>query len=107
MSSLTKSQIKVLSVIYMATDCSNEVYDYATLHHAQAKIADGMPALVTSVDGCTPVDGDGFAKDSFREGRGFRLTKAGYEALTASDQARWPKTKRRFSGIASSKGEPR
>lgn len=100
MKKLTKSQIKVLSVIYMATDCSNEVYDYAHLHHMQAKIADSMPALVTSINGCVPVDGDGFSKDNYTEGRGFRLTQAGYEALTESNQEMWPRTKRRFANTA-------
>lgn len=95
---LAKSQIKVLSAIYMATDCSNEVFDYAILHHRQERIADALPLLVTSAVGCVPVDGDGFAKASYRESRGFRLTQAGYEALTAIDPARWPAASRRFAG---------
>lgn len=94
---LTKSQIKVLGVIYGATDCSNEVYDWATLHHTQAKIADAMPGLVKSIDNCVQVDGDGFIGDVERWGRGFRLTASGYEALTAHDPERWPKRLRRFA----------
>lgn len=94
--SLTKSQLKVLGLIYMATDCSNEVYDYARLHHTQERIADAMPNLVTSIDGCVPVDGDGFTPDTYREGRGFRLTQAGYEALTAHDPEGYPPEQRRF-----------
>lgn len=96
MTRLTRSQAKVLGLIYMATDCSNEVYDWATLHHTQARIADAMPDLVTSIDNCVAVDGDGFVDDPERYGRGFRLTPKGYEALTASDPARWPADKRRF-----------
>lgn len=93
---LTKSQLKVLSVIYMATDCSNEVYDYATLHHTQRKIAEAMPELVCWHDGCVPVDGDGFSKSTYTEGRGYRLMSAGYEALTASAPERFPPNARRF-----------
>lgn len=95
MNTLTKSQAKVLGLIYMATDCSNEVYDWATLHHTQQRIADAMPDLVTSIDNCTAVDGDGFMVNPERIGRGFRLTQKGYEALTAHDPARWPADQRR------------
>jgi len=82
--------IKILSVIYGATDCSNGVYDYATLHWTQQKLAEENPGLVSWVDGCVPVDGDGFSKQTYREGRGYRLTNAGYEALTTFDVNRFP-----------------
>ena len=91
-----KSQIKVLHVIYMATDCSNEVYDYATLHPKQRPIAEAMPSLVEWIDGCVPVDGDGWAKATYTEGRGYRLRPAGYEALTAYDPDGYPPHRRRF-----------
>jgi len=94
---LTKSQLNVLGLIYLATDCSNEVYDWATLHHTQAKVADAMPELVSSIDDCVAVDGDGFMSDPERYGRGFRLTLKGYEALTASNPECWPSDKRRFA----------
>lgn len=94
---LSGSQIKVLVAIYHGTDCCNEVYDYATLHHAQHRIADSMPDLVTSIDGVVSVDGDGFVKQPERYGRGFRLTRAGYEALTAHDGDRFPPGYRRFA----------
>jgi hypothetical protein len=42
------------------------------------------------------VDDSGFIIDG-KEGRGFRLTLKGYEALTASDPARWPADARRFA----------
>lgn len=93
---LKPSQLKVLSVIYMATDCSNKVYDYATLHHTQRRIAEAMPEWVTWIDGCTPVDEDGFSPDTYTEGRGYRLTQLGYEALTASSPDRFPPNLRRF-----------
>lgn len=93
---MTRSQLKILSTVYMATDCSNEVYDYATLHHKQRPIAEAMPDLVTWIDGCVPVDGDGFTPNTYTEGRGYRLTNAGYQALTANNAARWPEDKRRF-----------
>lgn len=93
---MTKSQLKVLSIIYTATDCSNEVYDYATLHHTQRRIAEAIPEFVTWIDGCTPVDGNGFAPDTYTEGRGYRLTPKGYEALTESNQERYPLDARRF-----------
>ena len=96
---LTPSQAKVLGVIYIATDCSNEVYDYATLHHTQRKIAEAMPELVCWIDGCVPVDGDGHARDTYVEGRGYRLTRAGYEVLTALFPKRYPKHQRRFANI--------
>ena len=54
---LKPSQIKVLRAIYMATDCSNGVYDYATLHHTQEKVADSMRSLVKSKNGVLSVDG--------------------------------------------------
>lgn len=92
----TASQWKVLITIYMATDCSNEVYDYATLHPKQRPIAEFMPGFVTWTDGCVPVDGDGFSRDAYREGRGYRLTQKGYEALTAMDAERFPVNARRF-----------
>lgn len=95
------AQIKVLAAIYSCTDCSNGVFDYATLHWAQARIADGMEALVESCDGVVTVDGDGFAQYDSRGrekvGRGFRLTKKGYEVLTAHDPKSWPATERRFA----------
>ena len=94
---LTKSQLRVLGVIYMATDCSNEVYDWATLHHTQRKIAEKMPDLVCWIDGCVPVDGDGHAHDTYTEGRGYRLKLAGYEALTDSSPERYPEHARRFA----------
>lgn len=93
---LTASQAKVLGAIYMATDCSNEVYDYATLHWKQVMVARSTNGLVSSVDGCVPVDGDGFSRERYTEGVGFRLTNAGYEALTEYDAARWPADRRRF-----------
>jgi len=93
---LSKSQIKVLVAVYHGTDCCNEVYDYATLHHTQQRIADTMPDLVTSVDGVVSVDGDGFVKTPERYGRGFRLTLTGYEALTQYDGERFPPGYRRF-----------
>ena len=96
---LTQSQAKVLGVIYMATDCSNEVYDYATLHHTQRKIAEAMPELVCWIDGCVPVDGDGHARDTYVEGRGYRLTRAGYEALTEVEPEKYPASLRRFAAV--------
>lgn len=93
---LTASQRKVLGIIYLATDCSNEVYDYATLHHKQRPIAENMPDLVQWINGCTPVDGDGFAKQTYKEGRGYRLTCKGYEAMTQIDPDRYPPNLRRF-----------
>lgn len=86
----SKSQLKVLEAIYTATDCSNEVYDYATLHWTQERIAKGLGDLVLSIDGVVSVDGDGFVTDPERYGRGWRLTPKGYEALTAHDEAKWP-----------------
>lgn len=96
---MTPAQIKVLSVIYMATDCSNEVYDYATLHHKQRPIAEAMPDLVEWIDGVTPVDGDGLTPLTYTEGRGYRLRKAGYEALTAHDPEMYPAHLRRCFGV--------
>lgn len=93
---MTKSQLKVLSVIYSATDRSNEVYDYATLHHTQRRIAEAMPEHVTWIDGCTPVDGDGFASSTYTEGRGYRLSQLGYESLTAYNPDGFPPHLRRF-----------
>jgi hypothetical protein len=90
-----KSQLKVLQRIYQGTDCCNDVYDYAMLHYSQERIADAMPDLVCHMDGVQNVDGDGFAVGG--EGRGYRLTKAGYEALTASDPERYPESQRRFA----------
>lgn len=95
-SQLTKAQLKILGRIYADTDCSNGVYDYSRLHHKQRPIAESMPSLVTWVDGCISIDGDGFAMDGYREGRGYRLTQAGYEALTESNEARYPASDRRF-----------
>jgi len=93
---MSKSQLKVLTAIYAATDCSNGVYDYATLHHTQRRIAEAMPELVEWTDGCVPVDGDGFTPNTYTEGRGYRLTQLGYETLTASSPDRFPPNLRRF-----------
>jgi len=92
----TKAQLKVLMDIYMGTDCCNSVYDYATLHWKQQKIADQMPELVKWIDGVLAVDGDGFSKIPERYGRGFRLTPKGYEALTESNPTGFPPDLRRF-----------
>lgn len=94
---MKKSQIKVLGIIYMATDCSNEVYDWAMLHTTQKPIAEAMPDMVEWIDECTPVDGNGFAKETYTDGRGYRLRKAGYEALTAMWPERYPPNLRRFA----------
>lgn len=104
---MKKGPYKVLEIIYDATDCSNQVYDYATLHWKQRKLAEENPDLVSWVDGCVPVDGDGFSKQTYREGRGYRLTNSGYEALTKFDPEKFPagKEHRRFysAGAASRK----
>lgn len=93
-----KGPYRVLEIIYVATDCSNGVYDYATLHWTQRKVAESYPEFVSWIDGCTPVDGNGFVKQTYTEGRGYRLTNAGYAALTKYDSARFPagKEHRRF-----------
>ena len=96
-SRLTKSQRRVLERIYTSTYCCNEVYDYATLHHTQRRIAEAMPKFVEWIDGCTPVDGDGFAPDTYTEGRGYRLTELGYKALTKADPEQYPPENRRFA----------
>ncbi len=98
---LTKSQIKVLGVIYLATDCSNEVYDAATLHHTQVPIAKGMPGLVMNCGPHVAVDGDGFVGNTERWSDGYRLTQRGYEALTEVDPLRWPANLRRFQEVKS------
>jgi hypothetical protein len=107
MSEATKPQLKVLQAIYSVTDCSNGVYDYARLHWRQAKIADGMPSLVESIDGCMEVDGDGFRVDNRSDGRGYRLTNAGYEELTRHWPEAYPTDHRRFwtSGVNAKGGE--
>lgn len=92
----SKSQIKVLAAIYMATDCSNGVYDYATLRWNQERIAKGLGDLVLSIDGVVSVDGDGFVVVPERYGRGGRLTPKGYKALTASSESKYPAHLRRF-----------
>lgn len=97
---LTPSQLRVLGVIYMATDCSNEVYDWATLHHTQRRIAEAMPEQVCWIDGCVPVGGDGFTRDAYVEGRGYRLKLAGYEALTESAPDQYPEHARRFAQVS-------
>lgn len=98
---ITKAQSKVLNAIYMATDCSNEVYEWAMLHYKQRRIAEALPELVTWFDGCVPVDGDGFCKETYTEGRGYRLTLKGYEALTEySGEDAYPPNLRRFAYAA-------
>jgi len=92
----TKSQMKVLRLIYLATDCSNEVYDYASLHWTQRRIAEAMPTMVSWIEGCIPVDGDGHSPDTYTESRGYQLTNAGYEALTIHDKEAYPPRLRRF-----------
>jgi len=94
---LSRYQFKTLRTIYHATDCFNEVYDYATLHPKQRVVAEQqLRGLVTWIDGCTPVDGNGFAKQTYSEGRGYRLTNAGYEALTLHSPEMFPPSNRRF-----------
>jgi hypothetical protein len=99
-----KSQLKVLALIYRGTDCCNEVFDYTKLHWTQERIADSMPELVSSIDGVVTVDGDGFMLDPERCGRGFRLTLAGYEALTEHDPEGYPPHLRRFAAITGAPG---
>lgn len=94
---ISRGQLKVLRAIYLGTDCCNGVYDYATLHHTQERIADTMPRLVLSRGGVVAVDGDGFTKIPERYRRGFRLKKAGYKALTHSDPEAYPVHLRRFA----------
>lgn len=89
---LTRSEMRVMGSVYLSTDCRNEVYDYATLHHKQEPIAERLEAagLLTHVDNCVKVDGNGAIGQSWREGRGWRLTQLGYESLTHTDADRWP-----------------
>ena len=96
MSGLSQSQIKVLEKIYLTTDCSNGVWDYAKLHWTQARIADGMKGMVRTSK-CVMVDGDGFVGDTERWGVGYQLTRMGYEALTAHDTEAYPVRNRRFA----------
>jgi len=84
------SELKVLEAIYSVTDCSNGVYEYAKLHWTQARIADGMIGLVSTHDGVVSVDGDGRIEMPERYGTGYKLTHAGYRALTRSDPERFP-----------------
>lgn len=88
----TKPEIKVMAAIYSATDCSNTVYDWATLHYRQEQIAERLESrgLVHHCDGVVAVDGDGFIRMPERYGIGWRLTNAGYEALTTADPAAYP-----------------
>lgn len=104
---MTAAELKVLVAIYMATDCSNKVYDWARLHWKQERIADGMSDCVQSIDECVAVDEDGFTADPERYSRGFRLTHRGYEALTASDPQRYPQELRRFAAITATNQEKR
>jgi hypothetical protein len=94
-----RNELIVLSAVYSATDCCNEVYDYAKLHHRQTHIADEMVTrgLLVACDGVVSVDGDGFITEPERYGTGYRLTLAGYEALTAWQPDVYPVDKRRFS----------
>jgi hypothetical protein len=96
--SVTKREIKVLAAVYRGTDCCNEVYDYATLHYSQRMIADELKSrgLMTS-EVCLEADGDGFSKEPERWSDGYRLTTAGYEALTAHSPDGYPPSHRRFA----------
>jgi hypothetical protein len=107
MSEATKPQLKVLEAIYSITDCSNEVLDYACLRWRQAKIAEEMPLMVEFTDDCERVDGDGFRYDSPIGSRGYRLTNAGYEALTRQWPETYPTDLRRFwtSDVAAKGGD--
>lgn len=100
---LTRSMLKVLRIVYMVTDCSNEVYDFAMLHHTQQRVAAQMPDLL-QVGQCVAVDGNGFVGETERWGPGFRLTRMGYEVLTAFDPEGYPVDKRRFALIAAVAG---
>jgi hypothetical protein len=87
---LKTSQLKVLAAIYSVTDCCNGVYQYATLHWRQGRIADAMPRLVSRMEGVASVDGDGFLKIPERYGTGYKLTRSGYAALSNSNPERFP-----------------
>lgn len=84
------SQLKVLKTIYSVTDCCNGVYQHATLHWTQRRIADSIPALVNRTEGVVSVDGDGFVLTPERWGVGYRLTCFGYATLFDSDPDRFP-----------------
>ena len=51
---LTPSQAKVLGVIYIATDCSNEVYGLRHSTPTQRKIAEAMPSWCVGSTVCVP-----------------------------------------------------
>lgn len=84
---LTKAQERILTSIYLTTECSNGVWEYATLHHKQQHLADALEShtLVEHVDDVLEVDGDGFVIYPERYGRGHRLTDAGRAWLAARD----------------------
>lgn len=95
---LKKIDKKILKLVYECTDCSNGVYDWALLHPAQNKVADRLvrrKALKKSV--CVKVDGDGIIGPNERWGIGYRLTDAGYEALTEMNPGTYPIGLRRFA----------
>jgi hypothetical protein len=89
---LGKKDIAILESVYWSTDCSNGVYDAGTLHHMRHKRANTLVdlGLLRRFDDCVPVDGDGFALPRHREGYGWQLTNAGYEALTDFSPGRFP-----------------
>lgn len=95
---LSKTEFGVLESVYASTDCSNEVFDWGTLHHSQNKVAERLVKrkLLKSIDGCVSVDGDGFIEDPERVGTGYRLTVRGYEALTDAGPFKYPPSQRRF-----------
>lgn len=93
------NQLRILELVYSVTDCSNEVHDFASLHHTQRGIADGLveSGHLIAEDGLALCDGDGFTVIPERYGRGYQLTLAGYEALTASQPGGFPPDHRRFA----------
>jgi hypothetical protein len=98
---MTPIQLKILRLVYAGTDCCNEVYDYAKLHRTQDHIAADLVALgYLTFERCIAVDGDGFHIDPERWGWGYRLTLAGYEALTESAPTAYPPKFRRFAALA-------
>lgn len=92
------NELRVLERVYLCTDCCNQVFDWAKLHHSQRDIAGGLVQrrLLRRIDHCVEVDGDGFQLDPERGGAGYQLTRRGYESLTSHDAQKYPTSLRRF-----------
>jgi hypothetical protein len=95
---MAKSVTEALEETYSCTDCSNGVHDCILPSNGRRYYAEACKlGLLVDCGVVSLSDGDGCTVVPERYGTGYRLSLAGYEALTAFGPDTYPPDLRRFA----------